>query len=792
MPELLSFETQVSGQGWYPQNKPWSYSFSMDESRLMGQPITEFTADGTITEKNASLDARLQIREGVIDLVADLRDLNSNIAYNYNLQARDLDLGTLLGRPDFTTALHGTISGQGRGINPQNMRLQTSVSVDSSIVNGELIRNLSADLMIRDSIAVVDTASLKSTLADASFNLRMNMLRPYDASNQLSVEATLKDVKALAPLVGVTNLSAEGTIDGSLTPYGNENLRFLGTLDLADLQYNTLFAADRAQGSIDIRTTEAVEYLADLDLSRPSFSGVQLQNLTLITQGSYADSTADGQFEFQFASPNEGRIEQSGTYQLSPQRVQVLTSNFNIISDYRTLTLEKAFELEIENDSLRMDTMRVSSGDGAYLEIGIPLVTPNVQRGFVRGQALNTAVIQSSLLGDTYFSGMLSGNFDIARQDTNLNAGGRLLLSEVTYEETSFDTLLVEGAIADNRLSGTLSLVNQNQELLSGWANLPFKLGDPESLSPAFFREPVEGEIRVRDIAIDRFQSFFAELGLTQTSGIFGLRGTLEGSAGEPEFTADASLKKAQLSGVSVDSVTAGINYRHEDAELQLDASVMSLRQKAAQINAEFPLFIDMKTFRVDLPEANDSLAVDIETNNFNLKALNDFVDRLTLREMAGRLDGMVKVRGQMQDLKTDGKLRLRNGAFRLVPAGIRVDNIQSTLVFDPNKLRLTNFSAKSGGGNLTASGMVELQKLIPSTMDFQVEAKNFQAANTSQYSAVIDMDARARGSITNPKLTGSLSFNRGFLQLQNFGEKSVETVQLDSVERQRSPSEYL
>jgi autotransporter translocation and assembly factor TamB len=779
----LNFKTEISGQGWYPQKLPWRYSFAMDNSRLMGQPISEFSANGEVSQSDARLDARLQIRESVVELAAQLRNMTKEMAYSYDLQARDVNLGPFLGHTDFSTALHGRISGEGRGVNPQNMRLQTSVAVDSSIVNGELIRNFSAVISIRDSIAVVDTASLSSTLADASFNLRMNMLRPYDASNELAVQSTLKDIEALAPLAGVSELRAQGTVNGSLTPYGNENLRFLGTLDLSGMQYDDLFAADNAKGSVDIRTTNTLEYLADLDLNRPNFSGAQLQNLTLITQGSYIDSTANGEFEFRFSSPNEGRIEQSGTYTLMPDSVGIQTTNFNIISDYRTLTLEDTFELVYHNDRLRIDTMRVSSGDGAFLEMGIPTATANEQRGFVRGRDLNTAVIQSSLLGNTFFEGMLSGNFEIARQDTALNAGGRLLLTEVTYEETSFDTLQVDGTIADNRLKGSLALNHENQKLVTGWTNLPFKLGDPEALPPAFFRESVNGEIRVRDIAIDRFQSFFTEMGLTQTSGIFGLRGTLEGSAGEPEFTADASLKKAQLSGVSVDSVTAGINYRHEDAELQLDASVMSLRQKAAQINAEFPLFIDMKTFRVDLPQAEDSLAVDVETNNFNLKALNDFVDRLTLREMTGRLDGMVKVRGQMQDLKTDGELQLSNGAFRLVPAGIRVDDIQTTMVFDPNKLRLTNFTANSGGGSLTASGMLELEKMVPGDMDFEVEAKSFRAANTSQYNAVIDLDARAQGSITNPKIKGSLSFIRGFLQLQNFGEKSVETVQLDSVE---------
>ncbi len=783
----LTFRTELKGRGWYPQQRPWQYSLSMRKGQFMGHPITDFSAEGKLSDEKVGLDARLHIRESSISLIAALQNMNGNPSYDYSLKTRDLNIGQLLGRDDFETALNTEISGKGSGFSPSKMRLETTISVDSSIVNGELIRNISAGASVRDSIAVVDNASFKSTIADGGFSLRMNLLRRYDPDNQLSFDMNLKDLEALAPLAGVQDLSAEGRIEGNLVPMENENLRFLGTLDLSEIRYNDLFTADRAQGSLDIRTVNNLEYLTDLDLSSPAFSGVQLQNLTLMTQGSYADSVARGKFEFRVSSPNEGRIEQSGNYTLKPNSAQVQTIDFNIISDYRTLRLERPFELLVQNDSLRMDTMRVSSGDGAFLEIGIPLISENVQQGFVRGEALNTAVIQSCLLGETYFQGLVSGNFEIARRDTNLEADGHMILSEVVYQEASFDTLHITGGIANERLQGRLLLSHEGRQLVNGKADLPFRLGDPEQLPTSFFKEPVHGRMRVHDIAIERFQSVFAEAGLTQTSGVFSFSGRLRGMAGEPEFTANASLKPATLSGVSVDSVTAGLNYRHEDAELRLDGSVMSLGQKAAQIDARFPLFINMKTFRVDVPQAKDSINVDIATNNFKLKALNDFIDRFTLRDIAGQLDGMVHVTGMMEDLKTDGQLRLKDAALRFVPAGIRVDNIQSTFTFDPNQVRLTNFSARSGSGKLTASGMVGMEKLVPGDIDIKVKAKNFRAANTSQYSAIINMDARAQGSVTKPKITGSLGFERGFLKLQNFGEKSVENVQLDTLDEEAS-----
>lgn len=788
----LSFRTELGGRGWYPQKSPWKYSLAMSESRFMGQPINDFSAKGKLNDQDASLDARMRIREGMITMMARVRDMKQTPRYDYRLETRDIDLGPMLGIEDFKTVLNSKVTGKGQGISPASMQLNTVVSIDSSLVNNELVRNLSADLSIRDSIAVVDSASLQSTIAEGSFTMRMNMLRRYHADNELEFDLLLRDLEALAPLANVSDLEAEGTIEGSLKPTEDENLRFLGTVDLSDLKYNELFSADEAKGSVELQMQKTLMYLADLDLSSPKIYGVQLQDLSLMTKGGYADSRASGEYKFQFSSSNEGEIDQGGTYSLAGDSSSIRTTEFNIISDYRTLSLEKPFELRMQNNTLSMDTMRVSSKrDTAFLEIVLPRVNSHEQRGSIRGNALNTAVIQSSLFGQTYIKGMLSGQFHITRKDTSLDADGQLLLSEVQYEDTTFDSLLVTGQIQNERLEGKLTVRNEGRELITGDANLPFKLGNPETLPAEFFEEPVEGRIRVREIAIDRFRSLFAKAGLTETSGVFTFRGQLKGEAGQPEFEADASLKKAKLSGVAVDSVTAGFNYSHEKQEMQLDASVLSMKQKAAQINARFPLFINMKTFRVDLPQAKDSINVDVETNNFNLAAVNDFLDRRTLRGVSGQLDGMVHVMGAVGDLKTDGQLQLRKGAFRLVPAGIRVDNIQSALKFDPNQLRIAKFSARSGKGDIKASGMVKLEKLVPGALDIRVKAENFRAANTSQYNAIINLDARAQGQVTKPKLTGSLSFVSGFIELQNFGEKSVENVKLDSAETEPQTSIY-
>ncbi|WP_138431517.1 translocation/assembly module TamB domain-containing protein [Fodinibius saliphilus] len=780
----LSFTTEVSGRGWYPQQNPWSYALTINKSRLMGQPISEGTMKGKISSEEISLDSQFDIRKGMLEVMAKVKNLHQIPSFSYELESRDLDVAALMGIEDFKTAINAVVTGKGQGKDIPNLSLNSTVDIDSSLVNGELLRSFSSHITLDDSIAVIDSARLQSTIAEGTLKGQMNILKRYDAQNELTLDLQLKDVKSLAPLVDVEELGVKGQVTGRLRPINGNGLEFRGAFDFANLTYGQVFAADRAKGALNTRILKALEYKLNIDLETPIFSGVKVQDLELQSRGAYSEFSANGQFDLQFSSPNEGRIEHSGDYRIETDSIRVRTREYNIISDYRILSLENSFDMTLTGDTFRMERMRVSSGDGAFFEMAIPVLNANEQEAVIHGEALNTAVVQSCLLDKTLIKGMLSGRMEFSRNDTALNAQGELVLSDVEYKETRFDTLLLQGNIANQRLKGDLSVKHDQQELITGQANLPFKLGNPEKLTDRFFEEPVHGSIQVRKISIDRFKSIFAEVGVTNTTGLFSFRGTLDGKAGDPRFVADATLSKATLSGVSVDSVTAGFDYNHAVEEVELDASVLSLGQKAADIKSEVPFYINLRTFELGLPAKQDSIFVDIETNDFNLAAVNDFLDRRRVRKVKGRLNGAVQFSGSIGDLKTDGELVFDNGALQLVPAGIKVKNVQAALDFESDHVQLKEFSADSDNGTMTASGKVGLRNMEPGALDIDLRAKNFRIANTDQYNAVINLDANAGGKVSQPKMSGDLSFVSGFLKLNNFGEKSVETVQLDTLDQ--------
>jgi autotransporter translocation and assembly factor TamB len=286
---------------------------------------------------------------------------------------------------------------------------------------------------------------------------------------------------------------------------------------------------------------------------------------------------------------------------------------------------------------------------------------------------------------------------------------------------------------------------------------------------------------------MDNFRFLFPDEAFAGTNGIFSLYGSLDGTMQTPEFKTKVALRDGSLSGIPVDSVTLNIDYDHLESRLVLNSSVISEGQKAANLNAHIPFSINTRTFEINLPRENDSVLVDIETNDFDLMALNDFLSEFSLRA-EGRLDGNLAISGTRENPIPDGSFELKNGAIQHSQTGLGIEDVQSTIMFQPDQVILNNFTVKGGKGKLIASGKIQLQESLPGDIEIQVKADNYRAVNTPDQNAVINMNALIRGTLSKPEISGKMDFVSGYLMLHNFGEESekIEEIKLDSLEKDR------
>lgn len=780
----ISFTGKMNGRGLSLEASNWDYHLNVSKGIISEQQFDKIILQGKVDSNRITNSTVLQLVESEVNMSASLKNYNAVPNFTYELRTRNFNLSEFNGLEDFSSAITFVMKGSGSGSSIGNLNLNTEITADSSIVNGERIQSFRANISLEDSVAIMTEADLQSTIAAGSFSGRVHLFNWSDTDNDLNIDLKLKDLQSLAPLAGVDSLQAEGTLSGKLVPAQNQNLKFTGSVDLSNLRYDELFSASEADGKLEVLLKVDPEYSVDLSLVSPEFSTVQLQDLKLNSDGRIKEDIVEGSFLLNFAGSEESEINHGGSYLYAADSTVISTDRLEVISSLRTLSLQSPFEVNISGQAVRMDTMLLSSNDGALLELAVPYADSVRQQGYLRGKNLNMSVLQGTLLGETYFEGILSGRLSVVNSDTGLVASGDVSLSEVNYRGIALDSLSMELELSDKWLQSRLSVIDTGDELLAGELRVPFRLGDPQQFADSFFENRVEGSLRVQRLALSRFEEVLNDMGIVDTEGILRLQADLSGTTGKPKFTANLSLDSARVSGVKIDSITAGLDYLHEASSLSMNATVHTLKQKVADITGEVPFYIDLRQSELSLPGKRDSINVNIETSSFNLATLNDFVDDELIRNIKGLLNGSVQVTGTLSELNTTGRLNFSEGSMRVVETGITINGIRAGIDFKPDLITVTNLSARSGGGSLNMNGSIVFEELIPGDVDLSLRAKNFKVANTSEYNAAVDMNTEIKGSFNQPDVSGSLTVLNGFVQLDNFGEKSVENIQLDTTEQ--------
>ena len=778
----LTFNGNIRGEGWFPDKEYWHYQVSVEESRLLDQQIDQAIFRGMVSGTSITNSSQIAIKNGRLKLEAEVQQLQDMPTFTYTLDTKNVDLSKIRGMEQYPSSITATIQGEGYGRSLQTLQMNATAAIDSSIFRGERIESFTADLGLVDSVVTISEAGLESGIADGKFRGRIHLGNLYDTNNSLDIDLQLKDISSFAAIAGVKILQAEGDLTGQIVPLARDSAAFKGKVDLKKVNYDSLFIAPNISGGLRVDLAQTPRFVADVNIEDPTVASVDLQNIRLNTEGQVKDSEADGSFTLSLSGSDEDRIVQAGQYGISEEEASVNLSRFDLSTALRTLSLQKSFQIEYSNGAIQTDTLHLSSPDKqAFMELAIPYADSLRQEFFLKAEKLNLQAIQDATLETTYLQGMLSGDIRLDRTDTTLNASTDVVMSDLLYQDTELDTLQLQADIANDRLKGTMELHQAGDLIAEGDLDIPFKAQNPNTLEENFFTKPVSGDLALHAVKLSRFNTLLQQLGYEKMKGTLQFNGRLEGEAGNPKMSAELRLDEARLSEVPIDSFIASADYKHSASELHLHAGLTSLGQKALDVDATMPLEVDLRTFDVALPEPQDRISVDVQTDDFNLKALNNFLDRTTMRDLAGRVDGKVAIHGPRNDLRTSGHINLSKGALRVVPVGIRLDHIASTVQFKEDKVSLANLRMESGSGYLTSKGEVMLEQLRPGDIDFSVTAENFKVANTEEYNGIIDLNMDVSGSVSKPSIEGKLSVINGFVELDNFGEKSVEEVSLDT-----------
>lgn len=786
----LNVRVDIQGRGFNTDHLAADAFLRLNGDRFGKQAFSEITLNGSVNAGQlrgvlaGRLDQSLLKADVTVSQWMEVPD------YQFIISFTEINLEEFARFENLPTYINGTVTGTGRSLDPANMELQATARFDSTLINNEQIDTLRTDFSVRSQTVTVEQARLESPIADADFSLRHHLTDYTNINNRLDLFLRMKDPSSLAPLFGAERLELQGTAEGTIAPDAAGTLVFNGNLDLREVFVDSLFSSERIAGTVRGRLVDEPEVEAAVDITKPELYQQSVQDIHLNSRAIFREMETEGDVGFKIVS-DDNSLEHFGLFRIDSTNVQLQTTRLNFTTPLRTLELLRPFDVVAENNSVRMDTMTIQSrNENAYLKVWAPHVDSTRQEIGLDARNINLGALQSVILEEPLFNAIMSGSASLLHSTDSLEITLSGLMSNITFEEAEMDTLDFSMEIADEWLSARLYGRHNGSDLFQGDIRIPYLPGDPLTFDEEFFHRTVSGRFDLFSSDLKYWLGFVPEMDVEQTGGTVSFQTVLAGMAGSPELEGSLGVTEGLFSGIPVDSVGIDLFYQHENEQIVLEGDILTQNRTVFDFDGRLPFIVDLKRAEILLPADEDSLFASLRTSDFDLALFNNYVDRDLIRGLRGNLNGQLTLSGPLSGLESRGDMELSGGAMRVVPAGINITNIRSRVNFKPDQIELQEFNMRSGPGRLQASGSIELNGLNPGELRLDISGTQFRAANTPETNAIVNLNASLNGTFDQPHITGSLTFLNGFVNFQNFGERSVEDVRLED-EEEGEPFEF-
>jgi hypothetical protein len=789
----MNIRTTFSGSGVTTDQIQAVAEVDVEGGRFGDQMFSELLFEGNLNSQTVAGNLTARLDQSRLEARVDAENWQGEPAYNFKASLLEFNLAEISGLQDFPTQLNGTLEGTGSGISLETIDLQATAAMDSSFINRTPIETLKTDIRIENQFLTLENTLLESSIADAEITARHHLTDLTNLENRVDFRASLKELQPLAPLIDAEELHSEGEISGGLNRSGEGYLVFNAEANLQNIQLDSLFLSNELSGNIEARLVDDPEADFELQLKNSTVSGFTVQDVRFRSRMKQAESTTSGDFTFEIFEEDICTLHHEGNFRVEDTSARVQTTMLDFSTELRTLSLDRPFDFEynMENQAARLDTATIrDSSEESFLSIWVNEISSDVQDAGLEAERLNLGAIQSLMLEEPVAEGYLSGELSFKNDEENLYIAVNGDVRDIIYEDGSMDQFNFYMNIEEEWLQLAFDGNENEDRLFEGQLQVPYVPGDPATFDDQFFDREITGFFELFDTDLSYWFSFLPDFESAETGGSVNLRADLSGIAGNPELIGNLQLQQARFSGIEIDSANLDLNYVHSDEYVDFAGEVVARGETVLDMDARFPFIVDLRSAEVLLPEQDEEVSLNFRTDEFNLAIFNDFLDNVMFRELRGQLNGNLSLSGRLDDLQTSGNLELMNGNLRVVPAGITLSNIRSRINFSGEKVVLEQFRMSSGPGQIEASGSVEMENLTPGNIQMTIRGRQFRAANTSNYNAIIDLDADMTGTFEEPSLTGELSFLSGFVNLQNFGEESVEDVQLEG-EEEPEPVEF-
>ena len=781
---------RASGSGLSIPGMRSRYDIDMRDVIALGQSYGSIQANGRINELIYIDSSLVQFPEsGTVHLSGFSTIDFATPEYQFDLVANGLNMSFLQGYEELDTHLSMQILVNGVCLTEDERKMDIQMDVDSSWVNGTLIESMYASLHLDQNRLDIEDATLKSDIADGNFAGVVRIDSLFMPSNNLDFNIQIKNLQPLASLAGAEVLGARGEIRGRVEE-DNGVPQMVAIIAIDDFVYDSL-KVNRIVGQYTMGVQERPKYLAEIDLIDPQYNDFRFQDIRFTSRGQFIQQDIAGAYGLELNVQDNTGIIINGDFNQQGYSIRLNTSVFDIRGPLRTYSQVAPFNLTVIDNVIQSDTLKLGAPGDASLKLRIHYAATDTLALGLDVDNVNMEALQKSVMEESLFDGDLTGHLSFLYGLSTFAVDTDLEFRNIVYGEQRIDTLLLDVTIADEMLDGDLLIRHEREDLLIADLEIPFRLGDPTEFDEAFFEKPVHGSIKSKPIDLITFTDLFEQLGAPAITGILEMNTELKGIAGIPILDGTITIQDGSVAGVPIDQLELEWLYDQSKRRIELLSVLDASGQRVLTSNLSIPLNLDLRNFTKIIPNPTDSLNGDITADEFNLALLEPFLPHETVNQIKGYTSARIDISGTIGEPDLSGRMDITGGSIYIQPTNTPYRDVRMEVLLQDDVVEIRDLSIRSGSGELTLNGSMNLDGFETDQVNLILKTQNFTISDTRDLKAAVSIDADITGSYIRPVMDGSMLVNNGNIYLDNFGERTVEEIQLDTDDTYEPPSFY-
>jgi len=223
----------------------------------------------------------------------------------------------------------------------------------------------------------------------------------------------------------------------------------------------------------------------------------------------------------------------------------------------------------------------------------------------------------------------------------------------------------------------------------------------------------------------------------------------LMGPFSQPEFNLEAEIDDFAYEYTNLQRVEMEIAYTAHN----LNVVLLNLEGDNGTYSIHGYLPVDLSPAKPALIDGEMELVVDVGgLEPWMLHSVGPYVE---LKEC--QLDGNLRIHGTPIDPRMSGTLTLKNGQFYSKLLKTFITDLDARLALENKEIWVNPVSGKTEQGTLRAQGTIRLEKLVPETIDMEVDLVKLPVRGIEDVFALIDADIRISGELQEPSIEGKI-----------------------------------